>query len=61
MCSSGRRSSLAASLLKQREFKDVLNLAGGMTGYSAAGYAPECKICAMPHGPKFLGNKEISV
>jgi len=61
MCSSGRRSSLAASLLKQRGFKDVLNLAGGMTGYSAAGYVPECKFCAMPHGPRFLGKKEIAV
>jgi hydroxyacylglutathione hydrolase len=38
MCGSGHRSSLAASLLKQRGFPNVSNVAGGFTGYSEAGY-----------------------
>jgi len=55
ICSTGHRSSLAASLLKQRGFKDVRNAAGGMTGYSAAGYAPECPMCVAPHIPAPIG------
>ncbi|MDQ7779386.1 MAG: rhodanese-like domain-containing protein [Planctomycetota bacterium] len=51
VCSTGHRSSLAASLLKQRGFEDVVNIAGGMTGYAAAGYAGECPMCAAPHMP----------
>jgi len=51
ICNTGHRSSLAASLLKQRGFKDVSNLAGGMTGYNAGGYGPECPTCVAPHGP----------
>lgn len=54
-CSTGIRSSMGASILKQRGFKTVFNLAGGMTGYSAAGYAPACPVCVMPHGPAFSG------
>ncbi len=57
ICSTGHRSSLSASILKQHEFKDVFNVAGGMTGYSAAGYGPECPMCVAPHGPHFLGKK----
>jgi hydroxyacylglutathione hydrolase len=38
LCGTGHRSSLGASLLKNRGFKDVRNVAGGMTGYAAAGY-----------------------
>ncbi len=38
ICGTGHRSSLGASLLKRRGFKDVRNVAGGMTGYTAAGY-----------------------
>ena len=53
ICNTGHRSSLAASLLKQRGFKDVTNVAGGMTGYNAAGYGPECAMCVNPHGPIF--------
>jgi rhodanese-related sulfurtransferase len=49
ICSTGHRSSLAAALLKQRGFKDVSNVAGGMTGYSAAGYSEACPICVAPH------------
>lgn len=54
-CSTGIRSSLAASILQQRGFKNVLSLAGGMTAYAEAGYAPECPMCVAPHGPRFLG------
>ena len=53
VCSSGNRSSLAGSILKQHGFKQVYNLAGGMTGYSAAGYAKECKVCVNPHGSRY--------
>lgn len=56
-CSTGHRSSLAASLLSQRGFDNLLNLSGGMTGYSEAGFSPECPVCTIPHGPRFLGTK----
>lgn len=55
ICSTGHRSSLAASLLKQHGFTRVWNVAGGMTGFNAAGFAPECPLCVVPHGPRFLG------
>ncbi|MDH4238351.1 MAG: MBL fold metallo-hydrolase [Phycisphaerae bacterium] len=55
ICSTGHRSSLGASILKQRRFKNVYNVAGGMTGYSAAGYSGECPICVAPHIPAFTG------
>lgn len=54
ICSSGNRSSLAASILKQHGFKEVYNVAGGMTGYSAAGYARQCTVCENPHGSRFF-------
>ena len=38
ICGTGHRSSLGASLLRRRGFKDVRNVAGGMTGYAAAGF-----------------------
>ncbi len=53
VCSSGNRSSLAGSILKQHGFKHVFNVAGGMTGYSTAGYARECKVCSNPHGSRY--------
>ncbi len=52
MCSSGNRSSLGASILKQHGFADVCNVAGGMSGYSAAGYVRECRACVNPHGSR---------
>ena len=55
VCSTGHRSSLAASILKQHGFTQVWNVAGGMTGFNAAGFAPECPLCVVPHGPRFLG------
>jgi rhodanese-related sulfurtransferase len=55
ICSTGHRSSLAASLLKQQGFLRVWNVAGGMTGFTAAGFAPECPLCVGPHGSRFRG------
>ena len=52
MCSTGNRSSLGASILEQHGFRDVYNVAGGMSGYSAAGYTRECRICVNPHGSR---------
>jgi len=56
ICSSGNRSSLGASILKQHGFKDIYNVAGGMTGYSAAGYTRECRACVNLHGSRFFTN-----
>lgn len=56
VCSSGNRSSLAGSILKQHGFADVYSVAGGMTGYSAAGYVKECAVCENPHGSRFFAN-----
>lgn len=53
ICSSGNRSSLGTSILAQHGFTNLYNVPGGMTGYSAAGYAKECKVCANPHGSRF--------
>ncbi|UCG64873.1 MAG: MBL fold metallo-hydrolase [Deltaproteobacteria bacterium] len=62
LCSTGHRSSLGASILKQHGFTDLFNGAGGMTAYAAAGYGPECPICVIPHGPHFMGKRmEIMV
>jgi glyoxylase-like metal-dependent hydrolase (beta-lactamase superfamily II)/rhodanese-related sulfurtransferase len=55
VCSTGHRSSLAASILKRNGFSRIWNVAGGMTGYAAAGFSPECPFCVVPHGPRFLG------
>jgi glyoxylase-like metal-dependent hydrolase (beta-lactamase superfamily II)/rhodanese-related sulfurtransferase len=54
VCSSGNRSSLGASILEQHGFKEVYNVAGGMSGYSAAGYIRECRACVNPHGSRFF-------
>ena len=62
ICSTGHRSSLSASILKQHGFKELFNGAGGMTAYGAAGYGPECPVCVIPHGPHFMGKKmEITI
>ena len=53
ICSSGNRSSLGASILRQHGFKNLYNVAGGMTGYSAAGYTKRCTVCQVPHGSRF--------
>jgi hydroxyacylglutathione hydrolase len=53
ICSSGNRSSLGVSILGQHGFKNLYNVAGGMTGYSAAGYTKRCDVCRIPHGSRF--------
>ncbi len=55
ICSTGHRSSLGASILKQHRFENVYNVAGGMTGYGAAGFSGECPLCIAPHIPAFMG------
>lgn len=54
VCSSGNRSSLGAGILKQKGFSRVCNVAGGMSGYSAAGYTRECRSCVNLHGSRFF-------
>ncbi len=51
ICNTGHRSSLGTSLLMQHGFKEVANLAGGMTGYNAAGKGTDCPACMAPHLP----------
>lgn len=60
ICSTGHRSSLAASTLQRNGFKNVSNVAGGMTGYGAAGFGKECPLCVSPHGPRFMGKQAPS-
>ena len=55
VCSTGHRSSLGCSILQQHGFENICNLAGGMTAYHASGFAPECPMCVVPHGPMFMG------
>jgi glyoxylase-like metal-dependent hydrolase (beta-lactamase superfamily II)/rhodanese-related sulfurtransferase len=38
ICASGYRSSIAASLLERRGFKNILNVVGGTTAWISAGY-----------------------
>ncbi len=52
ICSSGNRSSLGSSILSQNGFNNLYNVAGGMTGYSAAGYVKRCTVCEVPHGSR---------
>jgi hydroxyacylglutathione hydrolase len=47
ICSTGHRSSMGCSILKQHGFTRVYNAAGGMTGYNAAGLGPECPMCSL--------------
>jgi rhodanese-related sulfurtransferase len=51
ICNTGHRSSLGASILKRQGFKEVSNVAGGMTGFNAGGFSGECLSCLAPHGP----------
>ncbi|PKL85861.1 MAG: MBL fold metallo-hydrolase [Ignavibacteriae bacterium HGW-Ignavibacteriae-1] len=53
ICSSGNRSSLGVSILSQHDFKNLYNVAGGITGYSEAGYVKRCTVCQIPHGSRF--------
>lgn len=54
ICSSGNRSSLGSSILGRNGFTNLFNVAGGMSGYSAAGYTKHCKVCENPHGSRFF-------
>jgi hydroxyacylglutathione hydrolase len=56
ICSTGHRSSLGASILRQHGFKEVFNVAGGMSGYSAAGYTQKCRVCESPHGSRYFSD-----
>jgi len=56
ICNSGHRSSLACSVLKQHGIHNVVNVAGGMTAFSAAGLIGTCPTCTAPHLPS---TKEI--
>jgi hydroxyacylglutathione hydrolase len=51
ICNTGHRSSLGTSILRQKGFEDVSNVAGGMTGYNASGRGAECQVCVAPHLP----------
>jgi len=51
ICNTGHRSSIGTSILKRNGFREVSNVAGGMTGYNAAGLGPECPACMAPHLP----------
>lgn len=53
-CSTGHRSSLGTSILKQKGFTDIYNVSGGMTGYSRAGHARQCMVCENPHGSRYF-------
>lgn len=57
VCSTGHRSTLAASILMSRGLTRLFNVAGGMKGLSAAALAPACVMCSIPHGPKLLVRK----
>ncbi|OPL19145.1 MAG: MBL fold metallo-hydrolase [Candidatus Aegiribacteria sp. MLS_C] len=57
VCSTGHRSTLAASILMSMGFSRLHNVAGGMKGLSAAALAPACVMCSIPHGPKLLVRK----
>jgi len=52
ICGSGQRSSTGCSMLLQRGFANVIKVAGGMSAYSALGFAPRCPLCVAPHGPQ---------
>jgi len=54
ICSSGNRSSLASSILSRHGFQNLFNVAGGMSGYSAAGFTRQCHVCENPHGSRFF-------
>ena len=52
ICNTGHRSSMGTSLLQQKGFKYVLNVAGGMTAWAAAGLSEPCAACMQLHGPR---------
>jgi glyoxylase-like metal-dependent hydrolase (beta-lactamase superfamily II) len=61
ICSTGHRSSMGCSILKLHGHSRVNNAAGGMTGYNAAGFGPECPICALSWAGKAGKEGKISL
>lgn len=51
ICNSGNRSSLGAAILMRHGLTNLINAAGGMTAWAAAGLGPECARCIAPHLP----------
>jgi glyoxylase-like metal-dependent hydrolase (beta-lactamase superfamily II)/rhodanese-related sulfurtransferase len=51
ICGSGQRSGMGCSLLLRHGFDNIMNAAGGMTGYAAAGFGKECPMCVLPWAP----------
>ncbi len=52
VCKSGARACTAGSILQQHGFKNLVVMAGGMVGWTAAGLTPKCATCSLPHGPR---------
>ncbi len=52
VCKSGARACTAGSILQQHGFTKLAVMAGGMTGWTAAKFAPKCATCALTHGPR---------
>jgi len=52
LCSTGNRSSFAASLLLSHGFAPVMSLAGGMAAVAAGGFGPACPVCYTGPGPR---------
>lgn len=61
ICSTGNRSGMAASMLQGYGFRKVYNVAGGMTGYAAAGLSKRCTVCISPHGARVLLDVDLDV
>lgn len=54
ICSTGNRSTTAASILARNGFRRLSSVSGGVSGYSSAGYGGRCAVCAAPHGPRLV-------
>ena len=54
----GTDSRQVYEFLSQHGFKNLYNVAGGLTGYSAAGYTKRCTVCQNPHGSRFYSKVE---
>jgi len=52
VCKSGARACSAGSILQRQGFKKLAVMAGGMSAWTGAGFAPHCATCTLPHGPR---------
>lgn len=52
VCKSGARACTAGSILQRQGHKNLMVMAGGMVGWTAAGLTRKCATCALPHGPR---------